>query len=37
MQECHHHGMKVVPWTVNDKAKILQLRDLGVDGIISVF
>lgn len=37
LQECHHRGMKVVPWTVNDKAKILQLRDLGVDGIISDF
>lgn len=28
-------GLQVIPWTVNDKAKMEQLIDWGVDGIIS--
>ena len=32
---CHQRNMKVIPWTVNDKAKIESFRNLGVDGIIS--
>lgn len=35
VDEAHRHNMKVVPWTVNDKAAINKLRELGVDGIIS--
>ena len=32
---CHQQGMKIVPWTVNTKAEIATLVQLGVDGIIS--
>jgi len=31
----HAAGMKVVPWTVNDRATIGYLMDAGVDGIIT--
>jgi glycerophosphoryl diester phosphodiesterase len=33
--ECHAKNIKVLPWTVNDEAKIKNLLNLGVDGIIS--
>lgn len=33
--EAHTLGMKVVPWTVNDAAKMNMLIDMGVDGIIT--
>lgn len=32
---CHKKGMKVIPWTVNDKKQIKKLRKMGVDGIIT--
>lgn len=35
VKACHDKGVKIVPWTVNDKAKIQELKDMGVDGIIS--
>ena len=31
----HEAGMKVIPWTVNDKATMDQLINYGVDGIIT--
>lgn len=31
----HEQGIKVIPWTVNDKTKIGELKKLGVDGIIT--
>lgn len=34
---CHAKGMKLIPWTVNDRAAIDRLRTMGVDGIISDF
>jgi glycerophosphoryl diester phosphodiesterase len=33
--EAHTLGMKVVPWTVNSKASMNMLIDMGVDGFIS--
>jgi glycerophosphoryl diester phosphodiesterase len=33
--KCHELLIKVIPWTVNDKAKIDELKALGVDGIIT--
>ena len=35
VQACHQQGMAIVPWTVNTKADIKHLVQLGVDGIIS--
>ena len=32
---CHQRNIKVIPWTVNKKADIDRLKQLGVDGIIS--
>jgi glycerophosphoryl diester phosphodiesterase len=35
LQEAHSLGLKVIPWTVNEPARIDALLALGVDGIIS--
>jgi glycerophosphoryl diester phosphodiesterase len=35
IKECHARGMKVIPWTVNTKEEIIQIKAMGVDGIIS--
>jgi len=35
LQKCHQQKIKVIPWTVNEKEKITELKKLGVDGIIS--
>ncbi len=35
VEECHRSNMKLIPWTVNDRTKINELKQLGVDGIIT--
>jgi len=35
IKHCHEKQMKVIPWTVNDKATIDRLKSMGVDGMIS--
>ncbi|MDQ2583146.1 glycerophosphodiester phosphodiesterase [Saccharothrix yanglingensis] len=35
VDEAHRHGLKVIPWTVNDQATMHKLIDDGVDGIIT--
>ncbi len=35
VDECHKQQIRIIPWTVNDKATINQLKQLGVDGIIT--
>ena len=35
MKRCHEQNIKVIPWTVNDKANIERLKAMGVDGIIT--
>jgi glycerophosphoryl diester phosphodiesterase len=35
VKQCRDLGMKVIPWTVNDKATIQRLTNMGVDGIIT--
>jgi glycerophosphoryl diester phosphodiesterase len=35
VKQCHSKGMKVIPWTVNEKGEMEKLIALGVDGIIT--
>ena len=35
VEEAHHRGMKLVPWTVNETKDMEQLLSMGVDGIIT--
>jgi glycerophosphoryl diester phosphodiesterase len=35
IKKCHKQDMKVIPWTVNEKEKIAELKKIGVDGIIT--
>ena len=35
IKDCHDLNMKIIPWTVNDKSKIEELKKMGVDGIIT--
>lgn len=35
VKKCHEQNIKIIPWTVNDKARIEELKKMGVDGIIS--
>jgi glycerophosphoryl diester phosphodiesterase len=35
VKQCHEKGMKIIPWTVNDKKRIKKLQKMGVDGIIT--
>ena len=35
IDKCHKEKMKIIPWTVNTKKQIDELKQLGVDGIIS--
>lgn len=35
VKECKAAGIKVIPWTVNEPEKMKELKQMGVDGIIS--
>jgi glycerophosphoryl diester phosphodiesterase len=35
IQKCHDLKIKIIPWTVNDEDKMVKLKQLGVDGIIT--
>ena len=32
---CHEKNIKIIPWTVDEKIKINELKAMGVDGIIT--
>ena len=35
IDEAHSAGLKVIPWTVNERPEMERLVGLGVDGIIT--
>ncbi len=35
VKKCHEKDIRIIPWTVNDKALIKKFREMGVDGIIT--
>lgn len=35
VRRCHEHGIKLIPWTVNEVSAMRRLVRLGVDGIIT--
>ncbi|MBL7744705.1 MAG: glycerophosphodiester phosphodiesterase [Chitinophagaceae bacterium] len=35
VKKCHKQGMKIIPWTVNDKSRIEELKKMGTDGVIT--
>ena len=35
VSRCHQKKMKVIPWTVNDPSRMLALKDMGCDGLIT--
>ena len=35
IRQCHEKNMQIIPWTVNEKEKIQEFKNMGVDGIIS--
>jgi glycerophosphoryl diester phosphodiesterase len=35
VRECHEMHIQVLPWTVNDEKKMVTLKKMGVDGLIS--
>lgn len=37
VREVHDKGMKLIPWTVNEKEDMVRLRGYGVDGLITDF
>jgi len=35
VNKCHEQKIKVIPWTVNDEDKMVKMKELGVDGLIT--
>lgn len=35
VKKCHNQGIRVIPWTVNSRADMQKLIEMGVDGIIT--
>lgn len=35
IKQCKERHMQIIPWTVNDVAKMKELKEMGVDGIIT--
>jgi glycerophosphoryl diester phosphodiesterase len=37
IEEAHRNSLKIYPWTVNDNSQMLELLQMGVDGVITDF
>jgi glycerophosphoryl diester phosphodiesterase len=35
VRACHQNGIKIIPWTVNEEEDMVDLLELGVDGLIT--
>jgi glycerophosphoryl diester phosphodiesterase len=35
VKACHDKGIRIIPWTVNTVAEMKNLKNMGVDGIIT--
>lgn len=35
IKQCHQQNIEVIPWTINEAAEMKQLKDMGVDGLIT--
>jgi glycerophosphoryl diester phosphodiesterase len=35
IKKCHEQKIKIIPWTVNDSDKMLKLKAMGIDGLIT--
>ncbi|MFU8812334.1 MAG: glycerophosphodiester phosphodiesterase family protein [Balneolaceae bacterium] len=35
VQEIHDRGMRLIPWTINEREEMVRLLEMGVDGIIT--
>lgn len=35
VRACHQNGIKIIPWTVNEEEDMVELLELGVDGLIT--
>jgi glycerophosphoryl diester phosphodiesterase len=35
IQKCHQQNIQIIPWTVNEEKKMMKMKALGVDGIIT--
>lgn len=37
VESCHQNGIKIIPWTVNEEEDMLEMLEMGVDGLITDF
>ena len=35
VRSCHQNGIQLIPWTVNEEEDMVDMLELGVDGIIT--
>jgi len=37
VESCHQNGIKIIPWTVNEEEDMVEMLEMGVDGLITDF
>lgn len=35
IQACHDKGMRIIPWTINERTEIERFKEMGIDGVIT--